>query len=122
MSQKTILHLDDESDIRDLVAAYLTGKGYRMISVASPGEALEAARREPIDLVITDLQLEEADGMATIDQLAKIRPKTPVMILTGVMISPTIAKQTIGQRAACFVEKTTPLAQILEVVQRLLGG
>ena len=122
MNKKTILHLDDESDIRELLAAYLTSKGYRMISVASPGEALEAAKREAIDLLITDLQLEEADGMATIDQLKKIRPKTPVMILTGVMVSPITAKATIGQRAACFVEKTTPLSNILEQVQRLLSS
>lgn len=119
---KTILHLDDEAEIRELLAVFLRTKGYHVISVASAHEALAAARRETVNLVITDLQLDEEDGLDTIQQLKSIRPETPIMILTGVLMSPGVAQKTMGQQVASYLEKTTPLAHIHEEVHRLLGS
>jgi CheY-like chemotaxis protein len=118
---KTILHLDDEADIRDLLSAFLIGKGYRMISVSTPHEALEVVTQNPVDLLITDLQLDEADGLETIRRIREKCPDTPVIILTGVLVGPALAQETLGQQVACYLEKTTPLAKIHAQVQRVLG-
>jgi CheY-like chemotaxis protein len=119
---KTILHIDDEADIRDLIREFLSTCGYEIVSVSSRTEALEAARRWVPDLIIADLQLDEADGLATIDELRTQLPDTPVIMLTGVLIDQAIARETIGAKVSCYIEKTAPLSKILTEVQRLLPG
>lgn len=118
---KTILHLDDEADIRDLLSSFLHGQGYRIISVSNPHEAMEALAHNPVDLLITDLQLDEADGLETIRRIREKCPDIPVIILTGVLVGPALAQATLGHDVACYLEKTTPLARIHAQVQRVLG-
>ena len=118
---KTILHLDDEAAIREMVAELLVEQGYQVRSVATPGEALAAARTETIDLIISDLQLDEADGLDTIAQLREIHATTPVILLTGVLISPKIARETVGRLVSAYIEKTKPLSQIVAEIARLIG-
>ncbi|MBI2518512.1 MAG: response regulator [Opitutae bacterium] len=118
---KTILHIDDEEAIREIVGELLTAQGYRVISVATPGEALTAAKEHAPDLVISDLQLDEADGLKTIAQLHEIRPDVPVILLTGVLIDPKVARETVGRLVSSYIEKTRPLAEIIAEVARLIG-
>lgn len=118
---KTILHIDDEEAIRVIVAELLNAQGYRVRSVASPGEALAAAREATPDLIISDLQLDEADGLKTIAQLREIHPATPVILLTGVLIDPKVARETVGRLVSSYIEKTRPLAEIIAEVARLIG-
>jgi len=119
---KLVLHLDDEAAIRELVAAMLGGQGYRVVSVASPAEAVNAAKQSPPDLFISDLQLDEGDGLETIRELRTFLPKMPIMILTGVLIDPRIAAQSVAREVNLYLPKTAPLAKILEEVRRLAGG
>ncbi|MDI1336566.1 MAG: response regulator [Lacunisphaera sp.] len=118
---KIILHLDDEESIRHIVAEVLTSKGYRVLSARSPGEAVAAARAELLDLIISDLQLDEADGLKTVAQLLEIRPGTPVILLTGVLIDPRVARETVGKLVSAYLEKTKPLSAFLAEVTRLIG-
>jgi two-component system OmpR family response regulator len=118
---KTILHIEDEEAIRQIMAELLTGEGYQVSSVASPGEALAAARATAPDLIISDLQLDEADGLKTVAQLLEIRPGTPVILLTGVLIAPQVARETVGRLVSAYLEKTRPLSEILAAVTRLIG-
>lgn len=118
---KTILHIDDEAAIREIVHDLLGSLGYQVKSVATPGEALDAMRDTAPDLIISDLQLEEADGLKTISQLLELRPRTPVILLTGVLIDPQVARDTLGKLVTSYIEKTRPLAEIMAEVRRLIG-
>lgn len=118
---KTILHIDDEEAIREIVAELLSAQGYRVVSVSTPGEALIAAKENLPDLIISDLQLDEADGLKTIAQLRELRPDVPVILLTGVLIDPKVARETVGKLVSSYVEKTRPLAEIITEVARLIG-
>ena len=118
---KTILHIDDEQTIREIVGELLKARGYRVRSVATPGEALVAAREATPDLVISDLQLDEADGLKTIAQLREITGNIPVILLTGVLIDPKVARETVGRLVSSYIEKTRPLSEFLAEVVRLIG-
>lgn len=119
---KRILHLDDEADIRELLAAYLQSLGYEVVSVATPTEALNEVQRATPDLIICDLQLEESDGLQAIDQLRESVPNVPVILLTGVLLAPHVARETLQKRRVVYIEKTKPLHTIAEEVQRLVGN
>ena len=69
--KKHILIVDDEASIRDLLGQFLTGKDYKVTTVASAAEALRAGQNERPDLIISDLQLEDSDGL---EMIARLRP------------------------------------------------
>jgi len=118
---KLILHLDDEPAIRDLLALALVDQGYRVVSVGSHAEALAALARDRPDLIITDLQLDQGDGLEFITGLRTQLPGVPILILTGVLIDPRVAKKSVASLADGYLTKTAPLAQIMKEVRRLAG-
>lgn len=119
---KLILHLDDEPAIREILAATLTEFGYRVVSATTPTEALQAAEQHRPDLFISDLQLDEGDGLETIARLRALHPGLRIIILTGVLIDPRMAAQTIARDVDSYLPKTAPLAKVVEEVRRLTGG
>ena len=115
-----ILIIDDEATIRDLLAQFLSASGYRVTAVESAAAALRAARQDPPHLVISDLQLEDADGLEMISQLKDLVPRAPVILLTGVLFEPEVVRDVLSKKVACYLEKTSSLARILETVRELL--
>jgi DNA-binding response OmpR family regulator len=77
-----ILVIDDEADVRDLVAEYLGGHDLRVTAAASGREMFELFDRESIDLVLLDLKLPGEDGMLLARQLRE-RATVPIVLLTG---------------------------------------
>ncbi|MDI6773745.1 MAG: response regulator, partial [bacterium] len=62
MNRRTILVVDDEPEITDVVRKYLERDGYHVVSAADGRAALAAFNREKPNLVILDLMLPEVDG------------------------------------------------------------
>ena len=118
---KNILHIDDEQPIRAIVADMLAIHGYRIRSVATLEEALAAVRAEAPDLIISDLQLQAADGLEILAQLHAIKQWTPVIVLTGVLMDPKVVRETVGALVSAYIEKTGPLSAVVAEVQRLIG-
>jgi DNA-binding NtrC family response regulator len=118
---KKILHVDDEVAIREILGAYLSHQGYEVTSVATPTEALQAAGRATPDLLICDLQLEESDGLDVIDRVRAVVPGLPVILLTGVMLTPRVAQETVQKRNLVYLDKTAPLNRLGVEIRRLLG-
>jgi len=59
---KTILVVDDEKHIRDMVKAYLTGEGFQVMTAKNGREALFIARQEKPDLILLDIMMPEMNG------------------------------------------------------------
>lgn len=115
-----ILIIDDEATIRDLLAQFLTGSGYRVTAVASAAEALKSVQQDPPCLIISDLQLEDADGLEMIAELKAALPQAPVILLTGVLFEPDVVRDVLSKKVACYLEKTSSLGEILKTVRSLL--
>ena len=79
---KTILVVDDEKRLRDMLQAYLTHEGFRVVTATNGQEALFVARREKPDLIVLDLMMPEMGGYEFLRAHAKERT-TPVIILTA---------------------------------------
>jgi DNA-binding NarL/FixJ family response regulator len=56
-----------------------------------------------------------------IQHLRATLPQTPVLLLTGVYIDPKVVRETLGGKIGAYLQKTTPLATILEEVRNLIG-
>lgn len=115
-----ILIVDDEAPIREILALMLGQTGYRVTEAASVREALEVMQRDPPALLISDLQLEESDGLAMIAEIKTTRPNLPVILLTGVLFEDEVVRGTLKDAVTAYLPKTTPLAKIQEEVRRIL--
>lgn len=119
--KKHILIIDDEQSIRDVLTQYLTASGYRVSVVASALDAIDQVRKEPPDLIISDLQLEDADGLELIGQIKTQLPNLPVILLTGVLFDPEVVRDILRARVTRYLEKTAPLSKLVESIQEILG-
>lgn len=85
MAKETILVVDDEEDILELVRHHLKREGYAVQCADSGEKALTAARTGPVDLIVLDLMLPGIDGLEVTRQL-KNAPQTkhiPILMLTA---------------------------------------
>ena len=78
-----LLLVDDDPSLLKLLGMRLSSEGFRVTTAASGQEALRQLAREPIDLVISDLRMDEMDGMALFSEIQKRQPGMPVIILTA---------------------------------------
>ncbi len=78
-----VLIVDDEEWARVLVKRFLSLKGHTVLTVASGQDALDAFRREPVDLVITDRAIPGMGGDQIAAEIKRLSPTTPVIMLTG---------------------------------------
>ena len=82
---ETVLVVEDEAEVRDLVHAVLADYGYVVLSAGRPGEALERAARHPgpIHLLVTDMVMPEMGGPALARNLLAERPETAILFMSG---------------------------------------
>lgn len=82
MDKETILVVDDEKEIRDLIEIYLTNEGFNIKKASNGMEALEILDKGKVDLIILDVMMPKLDG---IQACIKIRNKmnTPIIMLSA---------------------------------------
>lgn len=119
---KHILIVDDEAEIRDLLAQYLASAGFRITAAASPAEAFAVIERDAPHLVMSDLQLEESDGLAMLEKIRVRLPDVPLILLTGVLFDQDVVDRTLSGKISCYIEKTAPLSRVLAEIKRLTGS
>jgi DNA-binding NtrC family response regulator len=119
--KKHILIVDDEASIRGLLAQYLTRQGYRVTPVESAAEARRVVAADAPVLIISDLQLEDSDGLTMIQELKTALPDVPVILLTGVLFDPQVVNETLSKTVTVYLQKTTPLTTIVGEIRRLIG-
>ncbi len=117
---KHILVIDDEAPVRVVLSRALTRQTYRVTEAGSAEEARRAVQQQRPDLIITDLQMEDTDGLELVRELKTLAPGVPVLLLTGVIFDPEVVEKTIRHRVDGYLEKTVPLHRVLEEVRRLL--
>ncbi len=82
MGARTVLVVDDEQSIRELVGGYLRREGYDVVPAASGEEALDVLRGRAVDLVILDVRLPGIDGLETLRRVRR-GSSVPVLLLTA---------------------------------------
>jgi len=79
---KTILVVDDKKSLRDLVKAYLTQEGFRVVTADNGRRALLVARHEKPDLILLDIMMPEMDGYDFIRAYTREKD-SPIILLTA---------------------------------------
>ncbi len=96
MMTPSILVVDDELLIRDLLYDFFQQQGWS-VAVADSGEkALEILRSRKIDLLLTDIKMPQMDGLSLTTQVRAMYPTLPVVLMTGY---PSVETAVEGLRA-----------------------
>ena len=82
MDKETILIVDDEKEIRELIEIYLKNEGYEVIMASTGLEAIKLVKKKKVDLVILDIMMPVVNG---IDACIKIREQhnIPIIMLSA---------------------------------------
>lgn len=83
MAAERILIVDDEEGMRRLLARLLQKEGYEVLTAASGPEALRLLRGDAFDLVVTDIQMPEMNGLQLLDEIHAYDPSLPVIVITA---------------------------------------
>ena len=122
MSDQTVLIVEDEFAIAELLTMALTDAGYRVVVAANGRQGLERLAENPIpDLVITDFMMPILDGAGF---LQTMREAEPQRYIPFVIIS-SIPDESVSSRMsgyAGFIRKPFRLASVVELVKRVLGA
>ncbi|TCJ39235.1 sigma-54 dependent transcriptional regulator [Parafrankia sp. BMG5.11] len=114
-----ILIVDDERDIRELVAGVLSDEGYECRTAGDSTSALAAVDLRRPSLVLLDVWLHGSpmDGLEVLDEIKKREPELPVIIFSGHGNIDT-AVSAVGRGAMDFIEKPFEAEKLLLLVQR----
>lgn len=82
-AHKRILVVDDEENAREALSKILVHDGYEVSSVANGLEALNFLRSREVELIITDINMPEMNGLAFLRELNRSRPESNVIMLTA---------------------------------------
>lgn len=81
--KKTILCVDDNEQSLSIRKILLETRGYRVIACNNAEHALEAFRNGGVDLVLTDLVMPGLDGSHLVEEIKRISPQTPAVLISG---------------------------------------
>lgn len=117
----SILIVDDETDIRNLIKGILEDEGFRVRQAASSKEAYAAVQESVPNLVVLDIWLQgsEHDGLKILSSLKEKHPHLPVVMISGHGTIET-AVSAIKQGAYDFIEKPFKADRLILMIQRAL--
>lgn len=81
-NKNTILIVDDEKDIRDIIEIYLINEGFNVITACDGIDALEKLKKEKIDLIVLDIMMPKLDGIRTCFKIRE-QKKLPIIMLSA---------------------------------------
>jgi CheY-like chemotaxis protein len=121
MGNETILLVDDEEDVLEMMHLMLDRFGYQVFSTSNSMEALEIFQKksETFDLVITDQTMPQLTGMELIKELVLIRDDIPTILCTG--FNEKITKDnTKHLKIAALVGKPVRIVELTEKIRNVL--
>ena len=116
----SILVIDDEEIMREILEALLTREGYQVRLVSTAAEGLDLARAMPFDAAIVDVMLPGMDGIGALDELKKIDDDLPVLMITAfASVENAIAAMKRG--AYDYITKPFKNDEVLVVLRNALA-
>ena len=120
MMQGSILVIDDEEVICNLIKDALSEKDYSVVFASSANKGLELARLNTFDTIFVDLRMPEIDGLEVLKQLKRITPDNVVVMVTGYPSFETV-RDAIRGGAFDYITKPFDLEALLFTAKRAVA-
>ncbi|NOX33964.1 MAG: response regulator [Deltaproteobacteria bacterium] len=112
-----ILVLDDEKIVGERLKASLEKDGHALETFINPVAALDRIREKAFDVVITDIRMDDMDGIQILEAVRKKAEKTKVIMITG-YATLEVARESLTKGAFDFIAKPFKLKEIRGAIQK----
>jgi len=118
--ERTVLIVDDELLIRDLLYEHFHEKGYRVLTAEDGHKALDLARREAIDAAVIDIRMPGMDGIQLVEEIRKLNSEMPLVIMTAYPSFDSAVK-ALRRRVYDYVVKPFQVPHLGLIVERAIN-
>jgi CheY-like chemotaxis protein len=115
---KRILLVDDDPTVRDSLNEVLVAEGYVVTPAENGQQALDLAKKLPVDLVLLDLNMPIMNGWDTFERLTAEHPLLPIVIITA---RPNQLFTALSAGAGALLEKPMDIPTLLQTMEQLLA-
>lgn len=112
-----IMVIDDENIVGNRLKSALSKDGDMVETFVSPREALKRFTAEPFDIVVTDIRMDELDGIEVMDAVLKRSERTKVIIITG-YATVEAAREALSKGAFDFIAKPFKPGDLRTIIER----
>jgi|KBSSwiStaDraftv2_1062776.scaffolds.fasta_scaffold2970940_1 two-component system nitrogen regulation response regulator NtrX len=106
-----VLLVDDDANVRQSLEQALLKENFRVVAAATSQEAIQQFGEKRVDIVLLDLNLGKENGWDTVEKLRKIRPRLPVIVMTG---QPEQVPSSAKAKSEIFMEKPLDLPALFQ--------
>jgi hypothetical protein len=119
---ETILLVENENALRELVRRFLEGSGYEVLNARDGDEALALATAHPasIDLLLTDVVMPGMSGFALASRVAELRAETKVLYISGYADDYEMIREGLTDSGRPFLLKPFSQAELFRKVDEIL--
>ncbi|MBF0110919.1 MAG: response regulator [Magnetococcales bacterium] len=119
---KKIMTVDDSSSVRQMVGLTLKGAGYDVVEAVDGQDALTKLKASPVDMVVTDLNMPNMDGITLIKELRAL-PNFKFIPIVMLTTESQAGRKQEGKAAGAtgWIVKPFKPPQLLEVIKKVLG-
>jgi putative nucleotidyltransferase with HDIG domain len=114
-----ILVVDDEAHVRSMIAATLERQGYDVILACSGREAIDTLEVDSFELILTDIVMQEGNGLALLERIHAQNPNLPVIMVTAIH-DISVAIDSMRRGAYDYLLKPFEREHLVATVQRAL--
>jgi two-component system, NtrC family, response regulator HydG len=114
-----VMVVDNEQEMVKLIQRHLEGEGFAVTPAHSGAEALTVLARDEYDVVVTDLVMDEVDGLAVLREAQRLQPRARVIVMTA-FASLETAIAALRQGAYDYLSKPFKMAEVSVAVRRAL--
>ena len=120
---KTILVLEDEADVRKMVATMLVSNGYKVLTAGNGEGAIKAFKRskEPVDLVLLDVVSPGLSGPMVAERLASLQPGLRVLFMSG-YDNTNVVQHYVVEKGCALLKKPFTEQQLTKKVREALNA
>ncbi len=116
----SILVIDDNAALREVLRVALETAGHQVRDVSNGREGIRAFRKEPCDLVITDIFMPERDGLELIEALRRTHPAVKILAISGASGTMDYLSKARALGAAMVIRKPFVTQAVVRAVTELL--
>jgi CheY-like chemotaxis protein len=117
----TVLVVDDEEVVRDLVSRMLRRAGYHVLCAVHGSDGLRRLRAEEVDVLITDMLMPEMNGIELIDAVRQERPDVKVIAVSGVDSRVRHLYTAMQRGADAMLLKPVARADLVQTVEQVMA-
>ncbi|MCY4495586.1 MAG: response regulator [Acidimicrobiaceae bacterium] len=115
MAERTILCVDDETDILELFRDEFQECGYRVLEASNGVDAFELFKHNRIDCIISDIRMPRQDGVVLAKNIKNCNNEVPIFLVTGFSDYTSEELMNLGIQAVIF--KPFDLEEVVEMVR-----